>query len=375
MTNDLNSRKPLRFCDLQKEYSLCAQEILDVLSDPIRKADFCNGEQVRLFEQEFAAYHALAYSSGVGSGTDALFLAMKSLGVGEGDEVIVPSNSFVSTALAVYYNRATPVFCDCTADTWELDPKSAERCITPRTKAIVPVHLYGQSCDMDRIRALAECHDLTVIEDCAQAHGALYKDKKVGAMSDAACFSFYPTKNLGAIGDAGAVITPHSYIKERVDRLRNLSLDKRTGDHTEIGYNMRMDSLQAAVLRHKLPNIDGVIARRTQIAMTYLREIRNPHVVPQTVGEGCGPVWNLFCVYVSDRNRFLRHMEDRQIFCGIHYAVPCHLQGAFRYLGYSRGDLPNCESLAEHCVTLPLFPDMDDTDLQRVIEACNQFTQ
>lgn len=370
---DFNSRRPLRFCDLQREYALCVQEFLDVLRDPLSKADFCNGEQVRLFEQEFAAFHAANYCTSVSSGTDALFLAMRAMGIGEGDEVIVPANTFISTALAVYYNRATPVFCDCDAETWEIDAGSAERCITPRTKAIVPVHLYGQSCDMDRVNALAESHGLFVIEDCAQAHGATYKSRKVGTMSDAACFSFYPTKNLGALGDAGALITPHAHVKETADRQRNLSLDKQTGDHIEIGFNMRMDSLQAAVLRHKLPQIDAVNARRAEIAQTYICHIDNPRIATQAVGKDCVPVWNLFCVCVSDRDRFLRHMEDRQIFCGVHYAVPCHLQGAFRYLGYSRGDLPHCEAQSAHCVSLPLFPGMDETDLERVIEACNQF--
>ena len=373
MKNETESRKPIRFCDLQKEYSCRTDEILDVLRDPITKADFCNGEQVRLFEQEFAQYHAVPFCCGVGSGTDALFLAMKALGIGEGDEVIVPANTFISTALAVYYNHATPVFCDCEPDTWEISVSSAERSITPCTKAIVPVHLYGQACDMDHVEQLAKAHNLIVIEDCAQANGSEYKGRKVGTMSDSACFSFYPTKNLGAIGDAGAVLTPHLHVKEHVDRLRNLSLDKATGDHPEIGYNMRMDSLQAAVLRHKLPQMESDTARRTQIAQTYLHAIDNPRIRMQTVGAGCIPVWNLFCVCVSDREQFLRHMEDRQIYCGVHYAIPCHLQGAFRYLGYSRGDLPHCETLNDHCVTLPLYPDMDESDLQRVIEASNTF--
>lgn len=373
MKIESTTEKPLRFCDLQREYSVCAAEILDVLSDPLSKADFCNGEQVRCFEKEFAAFHAQPYCSGVGSGTDALFLAMKALGIGEADEVIVPANTFVSTALAVYYNRATPVFCDCDADTWEIDISSAERCVSPRTKAVVPVHLYGQVCDMDRVLRFAQEHNLYVLEDCAQAHGALYRQKRVGTFSDAACFSFYPTKNLGAVGDAGAVITPHRYVKERVDSLRNLSLDRATGDHAEVGYNMRMDSFHAAVIRHKLRRIDEINARRTQIAQTYLRNIRNPILRMQTVSDACRPAWNLFCICVPDRERFLRYMEDRQIFCGIHYAIPCHLQGAFRYLGYSRGDLPNCEFLSDHCVSLPLFPEMEACDLARVIEACNSF--
>ena len=373
MNIDRNTVKPLRFCDLQREYSACAEEILDVLREPTAKADFCNGEQVRRFEREFAAYHAVPFCSGVGSGTDALFLAMKALGIGEGDEVIVPANTFVSTALAVHYNRATPVFCDCDPDTWEIDVSSAARCVTKRTKAIVPVHLFGQACDMDRVTQLARQENLTVIEDCAQAHGALYKGKKVGAFSDAACFSFYPTKNLGAVGDAGAMLTPHSHIKARVDSLRNLALDRSTGDHTEIGYNMRMDSFQAAVIRRKLQRIDALIARRTQIARVYLERIDNPHIRMQTVTQDCVPVWNLFCVCVSDRERFLRHMEQRQIFCGIHYALPCHLQGAFRDLGYAPGDLPNCETLSAHCVSLPMFPDMDESDIDRVVEACGSF--
>lgn len=373
MMDERNSVRPLHFCDLPIEYGKYAEEILDVLRDPLMKADFCDGAQVRHFEQDFAAFHAMPFCSGVGSGTDALFLAMKALGIGRGDEVIVPSNTFVSTALAVYYNGATPVFCDCDPDTWEIDVSSAERCITPHTKAIVPVHLYGQACDMDRVTQLSQSAGLTVIEDCAQAHGALFKEKKVGTFSDAACFSFYPTKNIGAVGAAGAVITPLEEVKECVDHLRGLALDRATGDHTEIGYNMRMDSLQAAVIRHKLRRIEAIIERRTQIAQTYLREINNSAFKMQTVPVECRPVWNLFVVCVPDREKFLRYMEEQNVFCGIHYAVPCHLQGAFRNLGYSRGDLPKCETLSAHCVTLPLFPDMDESDILRVIEACNSF--
>lgn len=373
MKTEPSNLKPLHFCDLEREYNIRIEEILQVLADPIRKGDFIDGEQVRRFERSFAQYHALPYCSGVSSGTDALFLAMKALGIGEGDEVIVPSNTFVSTPLAAHYNRATPIFCDCDSKTWEIDIQSAEKCITPKTKAIVPVHMYGQPCDMDRVRLLAESRNLIVIEDCAQAHGAEYCGKKVGTFSDAGCYSFYPTKNLGAIGASGAVVTPHRHVKESIDHLRVFSLNKATGDHTEVGYNMRMDSLQAAVLLHKLPKLGDFIARRTEIAQIYTREIRNPRIQKQAVGAGCVPVWHLFCVCVPDRERFLRHMEDRRIFCGIHYAVPCHLQTVFRDLGYTRGDLPNCESLSDHCVSLPMFPDMEESDMLRVIEACNQF--
>lgn len=373
MMMDKENMQPLRFCDLQREYAACTDEMLEVLRDPMSKADFCNGEQVARFEEEFAAFHAIPFCSGVGSGTDALFLAMKALGIGEGDEVIVPANTFVSTALAVVYNRATPVFCDCDADTWEIDVRSAAQRVSKRTKAIVPVHLYGQACDMGSVLHLAQSAGLAVIEDCAQAHGARYRGKRVGSFSDAACFSFYPTKNLGAVGDAGAVLTPHAQVKQRVDKLRNLCLDRVTGDHTEIGYNMRMDSFHAAVLRHKLRRIDSVNARRAEIAEAYLRQIDNPRIIVQKVAQECQSVWNLFCVMVSDRERFMRFMEQRQIFCGIHYAVPCHLQSAFRYLGYSRGDLPNSEALSAHCVSLPMFPDMTQADVQRVVEACNGF--
>ncbi len=367
------SREPILFCDLKKEYKAQTDDLSAALRETIQAADFFGGEQVLRFEREFAALHGVPFCSGVGSGTDALFLAMKALGIGEGDEVIVPANTFVSTALAVVYNRATPVFCDCDPDTWEISVSSAERCITPRTKAIVPVHLYGQACDMDSVRALAADAGLRIVEDCAQAHGALYKGQKVGTLSDAGCFSFYPTKNIGAIGAAGAVLTPREAVKERVDSLRFLALDRQTGDHTEVGYNMRMDGVQAAAIRCKLPRLDAITARRTQIAQTYLREIDHPGIRMQAVGDGCTSVWNLFCVHVPDRVRFMRHMEEEQIYCGVHYAVPCHLQGAFRDLGYAAGDLPVCETHCAHCVSLPLHPYMSDADEERVIDACNRF--
>ena len=363
----------LHFCDLKSEYAEHIDAFTEVVRQTLLEADLCNGAAVKRFEQAFAQACGAPFCSAVDSGTSALFLAMKALGIGKGDEVIVPANTFCATALAVVYTGATPVFCDCRSDTWEIDVQSAAQRVTARTKAVIGVHLYGLACDMDALRSLCRAHDLLLIEDSAQACGALWMNEAVGTLSDAGCFSFYPTKTLGAAGAAGCVLTQRADVKETVDILKAYALDREAGDHVRIGYNMRMDSIQAALLQHKLSYLDKSNRRRTEIAHQYLDRIRNPRITVQADDPNCTRVWHLFCVRVPDRKAFLAHMRDQNIFCGVHYPRPCHLQSAFRYLGYAPGDLPESEAHASQCVSLPLYPEMTQHDVDRVVEACSRF--
>ena len=371
--NRMSQDSILYYCNLKTEYALHIDAYTDVIRKTLLEADLCDGAAVKRFEQAFAQYCGAPFCSAVDSGTSALFLAMKALGIGKGDEVIVPANTFTATALAALYAGATPVFCDCKADTWEIDPQSAAEKITPKTKAVAGVHLYGQPCDMDALQALAHANDLLVIEDCAQSCGAACCGKSVGTLSDAGCFSFYPTKTLGAAGAAGCVLTARDDVKAAVDSLKFYAWNRESGDFSSIGYNMRMDSIQAALLEYKLSLLAGANARREEIAQQYLAHIRNPRIRMQAGEENCERVWHIFCACVENRKAFLLHMRARNIVCGIHYPVPCHLQSAYRHLGYKKGDLPHSEALAAQCVSLPLYPEMSQQDVERVIDACNLY--
>lgn len=369
----MNQENVLYFCNLKAEYQSNIDAYTQVVRRTLLEADLCDGAAVKRFEHAFAQYCGAPHCSAVDSGTSALFLAMKALGVGEGDEVIVPSNTFVATPLAAVYAGATPVFCDCKPDTWEIDPQSAARCVTKKTKAIVGVHLYGQPCDLDGLTALARENGLYLMEDCAQSCGALYRGKTVGTLSDAGCFSFYPTKTLGAAGAAGCILTSRADVKASVDSLKFFATDRASGDHLRVGFNMRMDSIQAALLEYKLSLLADANARREAIARQYLSQIRSPRLRMQQSEENCARVWHIFPVCVDDRKAFLGHMRSRDIVCGIHYPIPCHLQRAFRHLQYEKGALPHSETLAAQCVSLPIYPEMTQRDVERVIDACNAF--
>jgi dTDP-4-amino-4,6-dideoxygalactose transaminase len=265
---------------------------------------------------------------------------------------------------------AVPVFVDCDPVTWQIDPLSVQRAVTRRTRAIIGVHLYGQAFPVEEINALARCHDLRVIEDCAQSQGTVYRASPVGTLTDAGCFSFYPTKNLGACGQAGGVACADAAADRRIRSMRAQGVDGN-GTHVELGYNMRMDGMQAAILSAMLPHLPEWNRRRAEIMGRYRAGIVNPGIRFQGELPHTRPAWYLAVVCVPDRPRFLRHMADRGINCGIHYRQPCHLAPAMAALGYRRGDLPNAENLADHCVSLPLYPELEEADVERVIEACN----
>lgn len=362
----------LKRIDLARDFKRYKKECLNAIDEVCEKTAFSGGEYADRFDKEFAEFLGVKYASGVNNGTSALHAAMLALGIGKGDEVIVPANTFVATAWAVTYTGATPVFADCTKDTWEIDPDSVESRITDKTKAIIGVYLYGQPFDFGRIKKIADKYNLSVVEDCAQAHGAEFEGKKVGTLGEMGCFSFYPGKNLYAFGEGGSVTTNN---KEYID---SINVIKEQGSrqryyHERVGYNYRLEGIQGAVLSVSLRYLPKWTERRIEIGNRYLKEINNPKFIMQAHPENTKNVFHLFEVMVDNPDTFLNYMKDQDIECNRHYPVPCHLQKAYKDLGYKAGDFPNAERLAAHCATLPLFPEMTEVEVDKVIEACNRY--
>lgn len=324
------------------------------------------------FEKDFAEYCDSKYCVGVGNGLDALFLALKALSVKEGDEVIVPSNTYIATALAVTYVGATPVFVEPDIRTFNIDPSKIENAITEKTKAIIPVHLYGQACDMDPIMEMAKKYNLFVIEDCAQAHGATYKGKVVGSFGDAAGFSFYPGKNLGALGDAGAIVTNNEELAKKVRALGNYGSDYKY-HHVYQGNNSRLDELQAAFLAAKLPLLEKVNDSRRSIANKYLAGINNPKVILPFVPDYTVPVWHIFGIRCKSRSKLENFLNDAGIGTNKHYPIPMHLQDCYKDLGLKEGDLPIAEEISTSELSIPMYYGMTDDEVQYVIDKVNEF--
>lgn len=358
--------------DLKRQYLQIKSEVLAATERVFDATSFSGGPFVEQFERNFANYCGTAYAMSANNGTTALHLAMLALGIGPDDEVILPANTFIATAWGISYVNAKPVFVDCTPDTWEIDPLAVEVAITPRTKAIAGVHLYGQPFDVAAILDIARRHRLFVIEDAAQAQGARYKGQRVGGFGDIACFSFYPGKNLGAYGEAGGLSTNHEAYYQHVQRLKNHGSVVRYY-HEEIGYNYRMDGLQGAILDIKLRYLDAWNDRRRSIAHQYQQRITNPAVTMQHQPDWAESIYHLFVVTVPERDDFVNYLKANGIFPGLHYPVPCHLQQAYAYLGHQIGDFPNAEYLANHCVSLPMFAELTDEEVNRVIEVVNQY--
>ncbi|MFO7656113.1 MAG: DegT/DnrJ/EryC1/StrS family aminotransferase [Bacteroidales bacterium] len=360
------------FADLYRQYPEIKHEIFAEIEKVFEKCAFTNGFSVKDFESAFAKYCQTKYSIAVNSGTSALHLALASLDIKEGDEVIVPANTFIATAWAVAYQKAVPVFVDCDPLTWEIDPEQVQAKISKRTKAVIGVHLYGQSFDVDAVKRMVSDKGIFLIEDACQAHGATYKGNAAGSLADMGCFSFYPGKNLGTYGEGGAITTNNEKLAERISSLRNHGSTARYY-HDEIGYNMRMGGVEAAVLNVKLRYIDKWNDNRKEIAKKYLSGIGNKKIKFQVMPGYTSSVYHLFVVTVECRDEFIAHLNKHGISPGLHYPVPCHLQKAFEYLGYKKGDLPNAEYLAEHCVSLPMFPELTNGEVLHVIEAVNSF--
>ncbi|MCI8691718.1 MAG: DegT/DnrJ/EryC1/StrS family aminotransferase [Lachnospiraceae bacterium] len=365
-------REHISRIDLTRDYEAHREEYREAIERVCRETAFSGGKYADLFDREFAEYVGVPYACGVNNGTSALHLAMLAMGVGPGDEVIVPANTYIATAWGVSYTGATPVFADCTADTWELDPAAAEAAITPRTRGILGVHLYGQPFDFAPVKEIADRHGLFVAEDCAQAHGARYRGQAVGSLGDIGCFSFYPGKNLYAFGEGGSVTCKEEAQFRYMTMLKNQGCDVRYY-HEEIGYNYRLEGLQGAVLSVSLKYLPQWTERRREIGRQYISRIRNPLITMQAHPADTEPVFHLFVVQTEERDRFVQYMAEEDVECNLHYPVPCHLQKAYAHLGYRKGSCPNAEYLAAHCVTLPLFPEMREDEIERVIRLCNQF--
>lgn len=363
------SHDRLEFVDLARQYASLQTELDTAVLRAIGRGDYILGEDLRAFEEEFAAYLDVPHAIGVGDGTDALCLALRALGIGTGDEVIVPANTFIATALAVSNAGARPVLVDCEPQFYNLDVAAARAAITPRTKAIIPVHLYGQSADMDAILEVARPRGIRIIEDAAQAHGARYKGRRCGGLGDVGCFSFYPGKNLGAYGDGGAIVTRDAALAERIRHLRNWG-QREKYVHTEKGCNSRLDTVQAAVLRVKLRRLDAWNARRRQLAARYHELLADSTLTLPQAAPWAEPVWHLYVVQTAERARLQQALDAANIGHGIHYPVPIHLQPAYADLGHRRGDFPVAEALAERILSLPIFPELTAAEQQRVAAAC-----
>lgn len=333
---------------------------------------YIEGVEDEAFEKAFAEYCDSKYCVGVGNGLDSLFLALKAMGIKEGDEVIVPSNTYIATALAVTYTGATPIFVEPDIRTFNIDPTKIEAAITDKTKAIMPVHLYGQACDMDSIMEVAKKYNLYVVEDCAQAHGAKYKGKVIGSFGDAAGFSFYPGKNLGALGDAGATVTNNEEVAKKVRALGNYGSDYKY-HHIYQGNNSRLDELQAAFLAAKLPHLNKVNAERRKIAQKYLDGINNPEIILPFVPEYAEPVWHIFGIRCNRRDELEKFLNDAGISTNKHYPIPMHLQGCYADLGFKKGDYPIAEEISETELSIPMYYGMTDEEVQYVIDRMNEF--
>jgi dTDP-4-amino-4,6-dideoxygalactose transaminase len=362
------------YFDLKTQYLELREAILPALDRVCQGASFILGEEVELFEREFAEYCDAGYCVGLNSGTSALHLALLSLGVGAGDEVITTANTFIATAEAISYTGAQPVFLDIDPATANLDPTLVEGAITARTKAILPVHLYGRPADLDPILQIAARHGLPVIEDACQAHGAQYRGKRVGSLGRAAAFSFYPGKNLGAYGEGGALVTNDAHIAEFAKAMRDHGQSQRYF-HDFVGYNYRMDGFQGAVLRIKLKHLERWTAKRRELAELY-RDLLSgaPLTLPQDdPGSAC--VYHLFVAYVEERDRVREALQSRGVQTAIHYPRPVHLQKPYVALGYEPGSMPHTERACGCCLSLPLFPEMTSDQVRYVAEALTEVAE
>lgn len=364
--------KNIPFVNLKSQHASLEHEIENAVSSVFKRTAFILGPEVARFESAFAAYCDAEHAVGVSSGTSALELAIRAFGIGPGDEVITVANTFIATALAVTYAGATPVLVDIHPDTYLMDAENVRQAITEKTKAIIPVHLYGQPVDMDPILELARQHNLVVIEDACQAHGATYKGKRVGSLGDAAAFSFYPAKNLGAYGDGGMVVTNNSDAADFIRIMSNVGQTKKY-HHQLKGYNHRLDNLQAAILEVKLPHLDGWNAQRKKWAQLYKELLVQSEFVLPYVAEHADPVWHLFVIRTQEREELMAFLQERGIGTGIHYPIPVHLHDAYQDLGYKAGDFPISEKFASEILSLPMFPDLTSESVHYVSEALLSF--
>lgn len=358
----------IQLVDLKAQYDTIRPDIDAAIQRVIDNTAFIMGKEVSNFEKAFAEYCGVKHALGVSSGTSALFLALVGYGIGEGDEVITTPFTFFATGEAISQAGARPIFVDIDPATYNLDPNQLEAAITPYTKAIMPVHLFGQPADMDAINEIACRHELWVIEDAAQAHGSRYKGKSAGNLGASACFSFYPSKNLGCYGDGGAVVTNDDHLASRVRSLRDHGRTSKY-EHAELGYGHRLDGIQAAILSAKLPHLDGWNSGRRRLAARYAElladtELVTPYHLPETE-----PVYHCYVVRTPHRDALMQRLQKQEIGVGIHYPIPLHLQPAYRFLELEPGSFPISEQAAREVLTLPLYAEMTDEQQDEVVAA------
>jgi dTDP-4-amino-4,6-dideoxygalactose transaminase len=356
------------FLDLKSHHAPLLDEINRAIQEVIESAAFAGGPFVADFEKDFAAYCDCRHAIGVGNGTDALWLSLLALGVGPGDEVITVPNSFMATAEAISYCGATPTFVDVDERTYTMDPAALKGALTSRTKAVIPVHLFGQPADMDPILQFAREHGLFVVEDACQAHGAEYKGRKVGTLGDAAAFSFYPGKNLGAFGEAGAIVTGDDELQKKIRTLRDHG-QVRKYHHTFIGWNCRMDGIQGAVLRIKLRHLEKSNQLRRSHAAYYDEVLGEIEEIATPLESTCvRHVYHIYAIRVQERDEVMRRLSESGVACGVHYPIPIHLQEAYRHLEFHPGSFPIAERCAVEFLSLPMFPELTPEQLE--IVAC-----
>ena len=358
------------FGDLKRQYLTIKEEVDEALHSVLDSGWYVLGQNVQAFEQKFAAYIGCAYGIGVGSGTEALHLGLIACGIQPGDEVITVPNTCVPTISAISFAGAIPVFADIHPDSYTMDPDLIEAQITKKTRAILPVHLYGQAADMDPILAIAQKHNLKVIEDCAQAHGTEYKGRKVGSLGDVGCFSFYPSKNLGALGDAGAITTSDPKLSETLIMLRNYGQRERY-HHDIKGYNSRLDEMQAAVLLAKLPHLDAWNDRRREIASYYQEHLSPAVMTPSEMPYG-KHIYHLFVIRIPNRDDLQTHLQKRDIGTAIHFPIPIHLQKAYSDLQLPKGSYPATEKAANQILSLPIYPELSDNEIGYIVQSVNE---
>lgn len=353
----------------EKYQSEFEQKALEVL----RSGWYVLGQEVSAFEQEFATFTGAQHCVGVGSGLDALILAVRALGIGEGDEVIVQGNTYIASVMGITINGAKPVFVE-PDEYYQIDVEQIEEKITPRTRALMVVHLYGHVAQMDRIVELCKKHDLKLIEDCAQSHGACFEEQITGTFGDVGCFSFYPSKNLGGFGEGGAVVTDNAQLADAIKVLRNYGSEKRYYNKV-VGMNSRLDELQAGLLRVRLAHLEEITQEREMLAARYEDGIKNADIILPKTRKGSRTVWHQYVVRTRERDVLQKYLNQKEIGTIIHYPIPPHLSEAYKNLGYCRGDLPVTEQYADEVLSIPMYNGMTNEEQERVIRVINEYNE
>jgi len=363
----------MEYLDLKKQHQEIRQEIDSAIKKVLDSGVFIGGEEVSSLEQEIALYSACKQAVSVNSGTDALFLCLKSLGIGKGDEVIVPPFSFIATAEVIANSGANPVFADIDLQTFNIDPEKIKEKITEKTKAVIPVHLFGQMADMEKIMEIASDSNIAVIEDAAQAIGAEYQGRKAGSFGQAGCFSFFPSKNLGGVGDGGMIVVNNENLAENIRLFKNHGSSKKEKYLNQVlGINSRLDALQAAVLRVKLKHLDFWNKKRIENAELYNRELSGIVEIPD-VSEDALHIYNQYTVRAEKRDELKQYLKEKGIPCMVYYPLPLHLQPAFSYLGYQKGDFPKSEQACEEVLSLPIHPGLEQGEIRETAKAIKSF--